>query len=165
MSTKMSTKKSSDHPTYAVMISSAISTLKDRTGSSRQAISKFVCANYKVDADKAALHLRRALKKGVEDGVFKTARESGKGAGSYKLVVKKKMPAVKKTKPSTKKSKAGAGKKMTVKKPVVAKKSKAVKKSGTSKKTKATNVIIPGKKSVTKKPKVGKKSEKASKKA
>ena len=159
----MSTKKSSDHPTYAEMISSAISTLKDRTGSSRQAISKFVCANYKVDADKAAAHLRRALKKGVEDGVFKTARESGKGAGSYKLVVKKKMPAVKKTKPSTKKSKAGAGKKMTVKKPVLAKKSKAVKKSGTSKKTKATNVIIPGKKSVTKKPKVGKKSEKASK--
>ena len=166
MSTKMSTKKSSDHPTYAEMISSAISTLKDRTGSSRQAISKFVCANYKVDADKAAAHLRRALKKGVEDGVFKTARESGKGAGSYKLVVKKKMPAaVKKSKPSTKKSGAGAGKKMTVKKPVVAKKSKAGKKSGTSKKTKATNVIIPGKKSVTKKPKVGKKSEKASKKA
>ena len=163
MSTKMSTKKSSAHPTYAEMISSAISTLKDRTGSSRQAISKFVCANYKVDADKAAAHLRRALKKGVEDGVFKTARESGKGAGSYKLVVKKKMPAVKKPKPSTKKSKAGAGKKMTVKKPVLAKKSKAVKKSGTSKKTKATNVIIPGKKSVTKKPKVGKKSEKASK--
>ena len=166
MSTKMSTKKSSDHPTYAEMISSAISNLKDRTGSSRQAISKFVCANYKVDADKAAAHLRRALKKGVEDGVFKTARESGKGAGSYKLVVKKKKPAAaKKAKPSTKKSGAGAGKKMTVKKPVVAKKSKAGKKSGTSKKTKATNVIIPGKKSVTKKPKVGKKSEKASKKA
>ena len=164
MSTKMSTKKSSDHPTYAEMISSAISTLKDRTGSSRQAIAKFVCANYKVDADKAAAHLRRALKKGVEDGVFKTARESGKGAGSYKLVVKKK------AKPSTKKSevvagkkskssiKSGAGgaKKKPVKKLVAAKKSKAGKKSGTSKKTKATNVIIPGKKSVTKKPKVGK---------
>ena len=95
----MSTKKSSDHPTYAEMISAAILSLKDRTGSSRQAIAKFVCANYEVDADKAALHLRRALKKGVEDGVFKTARKSGKGAGSYKLVVKKK--AAKKPKPST----------------------------------------------------------------
>ena len=170
MSTKMSTKKSSDHPTYAEMISSAISTLKDRTGSSRQAIAKFVCANYQVDADKAALHLRRALKKGVEDGVFKTARESGKGAGSYKLVVKKKekkSAAVKKAKPSTsiKKTGAGAAKKKPVKKAVTAKKPKAVKKSGTGKKTKATNVIIPGKKSVTKKPKVGKKSEKASTKA
>ena len=171
MSTKMSTKKSSDHPTYAEMISSAISTLKDRTGSSRQAIAKFVCANYEVDADKAALHLRRALKKGVEDGVFKTARKSGKGAGSYKLVLvvkkKKKAAAVKKPKPSTstKKSGAGAAKKKPAKKSAAAKKSKTVKKSGTSKKTKATNVIIPGKKSVTKKPKVGKKSEKASTKA
>ena len=173
MSTKMSTKKSSDHPTYAVMISSAISTLKDRTGSSRQAITKFVCANYKVDADKAAPHLLRALKKGVQDGVFKMARQSGKGAGSYKLVLKKK-PTAKKAKPSTK-SEAGPGKKSkssnnksgagAAKKPVAAKKSKDENKSGTSKKTKATNVIIPGKKSVTKKPKVGKKSEKASKKA
>ena len=170
MSTKMSTKKSSAHPTYAEMISSAISTLKDRTGSSRQAIAKFVCANYEVDADKAALHLRRALKKGVEDGVFKTARKSGKGAGSYKLVLvvkKKKAAAVKKPKlsTSTKKSGAGAAKKKPAKKSAAAKKSKTVKKSGTSKKTKATNVIIPGKKSVTKKPKVGKKSEKASTKA
>ena len=143
----MSTKKSSDHPTYAEMISSAILTLKDRSGSSRQAIAKFVCANYKVDADKAAPHLRRALKKGVEDGVFKTTRESGKGAGSYKLVVKKKKPAAKKAKPSTKKSGFGAAKKKTVKKPIAAKKAKT------------------GKKSVTKKPKVGKKSEKAFKKA
>ena len=170
MSTKMSTKKSSAHPTYAEMISSAISTLKDRTGSSRQAIAKFVCANYEVDADKAALHLRRALKKGVEDGVFKTARKSGKGAGSYKLVLvvkkKKKAAAVKKPKPSTSTKKSGAGAaKKPAKKSAAAKKSKTVKKSGTSKKTKATNVIIPGKKSVTKKPKVGKKSEKASTKA
>ena len=162
----MSTKKSSAHPTYAEMISSAISTLKDRTGSSRQAIAKFVCANYEVDADKAALHLRRALKKGVEDGVFKTVRKSGKGAGSYKLVAKKKAAAVKKPKPSTSTKKSGAGAaKKPAKKSAAAKKSKTVKKSGTSKKTKATNVIIPGKKSVTKKPKVGKKSEKASTKA
>ena len=144
----MSTKKSSDHPTYAQMISAAILTLKDRTGSSRQAIAKYVCANYKVDADKAAVHLRKALKKGVEDGVFKKAKESGKGAGSYKLVekAKKKKSAAKKVKPSTKKSGVGAAKKKAVKK------------------TKAAKVIIPGKKSVIKKPKVGKKSEKTSKK-
>ena len=158
----MSTKKSSDHPTYAQMISAAILTLKDRTGSSRQAIAKYVCANYKVDADKAAVHLRRALKKGVEEGVFKKAKESGKGAGSYKLVekAKKKKSAAKKAKPSTKKSgaAAGAAKKKAVKKPVAAKKSKAGKKS------KAAKVIVPGKKSVIKKPKVGKKSEKTSKK-
>ena len=98
----MSTKKSSDHPTYAKMISSAILTLKDKTGSSRQAIAKFVCANYKVDAAKAAAPLNRALKKGVEDGVLKMAKQSGKGAGSYKLVVKakKKKPAANGAKPS-----------------------------------------------------------------
>ena len=150
---KKSTKKSSDHPTYAVMISSAISTLKDRTGSSRQAITKFVCANYKVDADKAAPHLLRALKKGVQDGVFKMARQSGKGAGSYKLVVKKK-PTAKKAKSSTK-SEAVAGKKT---KP-------SNNKSGAAKKSEAGKKSKVGLKSVTKKPKVGKKSEKASKKA
>ena len=157
----MSTKKSSNHPTYAEMISAAILSLKDRTGSSRQAIAKYVCANYQVDADKAAFHLRRALKKGLEDGVFKTARQSGKGAGSFKLVEKKKKPAVKKAKPSSKKSAVDAAKKAkssAKKKPAVkavaAKKSKAGKKSGTSKA-----------KSVSKKPKVGKKPVKASKKA
>ena len=157
----MSTKKSSDHPTYAKMISSAILTLKDKTGSSRQAIAKFVCANYKVDAAKAAAPLNRALKKGVEDGVLKMAKQSGKGAGSYKLVVKatKKKPAAKRANPG-----AGAARKKAVKKPATAKKSKAGKKSGTSKKTKAAKAIIPGKKSVIKKPKVGKKSVKASKK-
>ena len=163
----MSTKKSSDHPTYAEMISAAILSLKDRTGSSRQAIAKYVCANYQVDADKAAFHLRRALKKGLEDGVFKTARQSGKGAGSFKLIEKKKKkPTAKKAKPSTKKSAVKKAKpstkksavkkaKPSVKKPAVAaKKAKAVKKPGTSKA-----------KSVSKKPKVGKKSVKASKKA
>ena len=154
----MSTKKSSNHPTYAEMISAAILSLKDRTGSSRQAIAKYVCANYQVDADKAAFHLRRALKKGLEDGVFKTARQSGKGAGSFRLVEKKK-PAVKK--PSSKKSAVDAAKKAkssAKKKPAVkavaAKKSKAGKKSGTSKA-----------KSVSKKSKVGKKPAKASNKA
>ena len=168
----MSTKKSSDHPTYAEMISAAILSLKDRTGSSRQAIAKYVCANYKVDADKAALHLRKALKKGLEDGVFKTARQSGKGAGSFKLIEKKKKPtakkaktstkksAVKKGKPSSKKSGVGAAKKPAVKKAKPSAKKPAV----TAKKVKATNVIIPGKKSVSQKPKVGKKAEKASKK-
>merc|ERR1712115_311136 len=41
------------HPKYSVMIAAAITSLKDRTGSSRQAILKYICANYKVDAAKA----------------------------------------------------------------------------------------------------------------
>ena len=81
-------KKPAEHPTYAVMIAAAIAGLKDRTGSSRQAILKYICANYKVDAAKATVHLRLALKSGVAKGSLKMAKESGKGAGSYKLAGK-----------------------------------------------------------------------------
>merc|ERR1719288_62629 len=68
------------------MIAAAITALKDRTGSSRQAILKYVCANYKVDAAKAGQHLRLALKAGIKKGSLKMAKESGKGAGKFKLV-------------------------------------------------------------------------------
>merc|ERR1712024_427418 len=73
------------HPKYSVMIAAAAA-LKDRTGSSRQAILKYVCANYKVDAAKAGQHLRMALKAGIKKGSLKMAKESGKGAGKFKLV-------------------------------------------------------------------------------
>merc|ERR1712154_511310 len=56
------------HPKYSVMIAAAITSLKDRTGSSRQAILKYICANYKVDAAKAAVQVRLALKRGVAKG-------------------------------------------------------------------------------------------------
>merc|ERR1712038_44073 len=53
------------HPKYSVMIAAAITALKSRTGSSRQAIIKYIVANYKVDAAKAAVQVRLALKRGV----------------------------------------------------------------------------------------------------
>merc|ERR1712244_96840 len=87
------------HPKYSVMIAAAITALKDRTGSSRQAILKYICANYKVDAAKAGVHLRLALKSGIKKGSLKMAKESGKGAGCFKLAEKpkaaKKKPAAK----------------------------------------------------------------------
>merc|ERR1719286_71244 len=99
------------------MIAAAITSLKDRTGSSRQAILKYICANYKVDAAKAAVQVRLALKRGVAKGALKMARASGKGAGSYKLVkVEKPKKAKKAKKPKAKKPKA--------KKPKAAKKAK-----------------------------------------
>merc|ERR1712178_158326 len=83
------------HPKYSVMIAAAITALKDRTGSSRQAILKYICANYKVDAAKAAVQVRLALKRGV-----------AKGAGSYKVVKAEKPKKVKKAKkPKAKKPK------------------------------------------------------------
>merc|ERR1711893_66801 len=94
------------HPKYSVMIAAAIGALKDRTGSSRQAILKYVCANYKVDAAKAGQHLRMALKAGIKKGSLKMAKESGKGAGKFKLVKveKPKKKAAPKKKPAAKKA-------------------------------------------------------------
>merc|ERR1711942_154043 len=101
------------HPKYSVMIAAAITSLKDRTGSSRQAILKYICANYKVDAAKAAVQIRLALKRGVAKGALKMARASGKGAGSYKVVKAEKKPAAKKAAKKPKK----AAKKPAAKKP------------------------------------------------
>ena len=95
-------KKPAAHPKFSAMIAAAIAALKEKTGSSRQAILKYICANYKVDAAKAAVHLRLALKRGVAAGALKMAKASGKGAGKYKLGEKAK--AVKK--PKAKKPKA-----------------------------------------------------------
>merc|ERR1712053_71997 len=109
------------HPKYSVMIAAAITALKDRTGSSRQAILKYICANYKVDAAKAAVQVRIALKRGVAKGALKMARASGKGAGSYKVVKAKKPKKAKKVakKPAAKKAKKP---KKAAKKPAAKKK-------------------------------------------
>merc|ERR1712197_221460 len=117
------------HPKYSVMIAAAIAALKDRTGSSRQAILKYVCANYKVDAAKAGQHLRMALKAGIKKGSLKMAKESGKGAGKFKLVKveKPKKKAAPKKKPSAKKAKKPAAKKPKAAKKPAAKKPAAKK--------------------------------------
>merc|ERR1712031_27967 len=127
------------HPKYSVMIAAAITSLKDRTGSSRQAILKYICANYKVDAAKAAVQIRLALKRGVAKGALKMARASGKGAGSYKLVkVEKPKKAKKAKKPKAKKPKAkkpkAAAKKPAAKKPAAKKAAKKPAKKAAPKK-------------------------------
>merc|ERR1712135_70365 len=115
------------HPKYSVMIAAAITALKDRTGSSRQAILKYICANYKVDAAKAAVQVRIALKRGVAKGALKMARASGKGAGFYKVVKVKKAKKPKAKKPKkVKKAMKPASKK--AKKPKKAAKKPAAKK-------------------------------------
>merc|ERR1711935_1175816 len=84
----------------------AITALKSRTGSSRQAILKYVVANYKVEAAKASAQVRLALKRGVVKGTLKSAKATGKGAGSFKVVKVEKPKKVKKVKkPKAKKPK------------------------------------------------------------
>merc|ERR1711970_393505 len=52
------------HPPYAVMIAAAIKALKERGGSSRKAILKYIVANYKVaDAAKAQVRVKLAVRK------------------------------------------------------------------------------------------------------
>merc|ERR1711863_52191 len=85
------------HPPYASMITAAIKALGDKKGSSRQAILKYVVANNKVDAAKAAVRVRLALKKMIAAKKVVAAAAAGKkGAGSFKLPAKE--PKAKKPK-------------------------------------------------------------------
>merc|ERR1712018_76896 len=141
------------HPKYSVMIAAAITSLKDRTGSSRRAILKYICANYKVDAAKAAVQVRLALKRGVAKGALKMARASGKGAGSYKVVKAEKPKKVKKAKKpkakKPKKVKKPAAKK--AKKPKKAAKKPAAKKAAKKPAAKKPAAKKPAKKAAPKK--------------
>ena len=115
------------HPPYAAMIKAAVKALADKKGSSRQAILKYICANYKVDAVKAATQVRMALKRGLASGALKNAKATGKGAGSFKLaekpkVVKAKKPKAKK--PAAKKAAKKPAAKKAAKKPAAKKAAK-----------------------------------------
>ena len=98
-------KKPADHPPYSEMIKAAIVALKERGGSSRQAIEKYIKANYKVG--EVGPHLKTALKRGVAGG--KLVHTKGVGAsGSFKVPKEEKKapkkPAKKPKKPAAKKA-------------------------------------------------------------
>lgn len=162
---KSAPKKPAEHPKYIDMISAAISALKERNGSSRQAILKYISSNFKV-GESANVHLKVALKKGVASGVL--AQPKGVGAsGSFKLVKKaaepKKKPAAPKKKPAAKKpatKKAAPKKKPAAKKTTTPKKTKKpAKKASSAKKSAAKK---PAKKPATKKPAAKKAAKKSS---
>ena len=113
--TRKPVKKVADHPTYLEMIITSIAALKERKGSSRQAILKHIVANYKVK-DNASTHVKQALKRGVASGALKQVKGTG-ASGSFKLADKigKKKAAAKK--PAAKKAKNPAAKKPVAKKP------------------------------------------------
>merc|ERR1712037_555386 len=115
------------HPPFATMIATAIKALKERNGSSRQAILKYIVANNKIaDAAKAQVHVRVALKKMIAAKKVVAGGAAGKkGAGSFKLPVAPK--AEKKPKAAKKPAAKKAAKKPAAKKPA-AKKPKAAKK-------------------------------------
>ena len=148
-------KVGSLHPKYNEMVVSAIKALKERTGSSRADILKYINANYKVGTEdkKINSHLKVCLRNGVSTGLLKQVKGTG-ASGSFKIgnepkpekkVVKKpeaeKKPVAKKAaakkvakKTTTKKAPAKAkkvaspkkAKKSAAKKPVVKKVAKKV---------------------------------------
>ncbi|RVE41303.1 hypothetical protein evm_014047, partial [Chilo suppressalis] len=72
------------HPKTSEMVNNAIKELKERSGSSLQAIKKYIAARYSVDAEKLAPFIRKYLKSAVESGTL--IQTKGKGAsGSFKL--------------------------------------------------------------------------------
>ena len=161
---KKATPKPAEHPKYSEMIEAAVVALKERSGSSRQAIVKYVAANYKV-SDNAAVHIKQALKRGVASGALVQVKGTG-ASGSFKVAKKEapKKPAAKK--PAAKKpaAKKPAAKKAAAKKSP-AKKKPAAKKAKTPKKKVKTPKKAAAKKPAAKKPAAKKAAKKTPKKA
>lgn len=134
-------KAKPSHPPTSEMVNTAIKTLKERGGSSLQAIKKYIAANYKVDVEKLAPFIKKYLKSAVTAGTL--IQTKGKGAnGSFKLSAAKKAekPAKKAKKPVAKKEKKAkkpAAKKTPKKAAKKPKAPKKEKKAKTPKKPKA----------------------------
>lgn len=162
-------KKPADHPPYLDMIKAAIVALKERGGSSRQAIEKYIKANYKVG--EVGSHLKMALKRGAASGKllhtkgvgasgsFKVPKEEKKKPAKPKKPVAKKKPAAKPKKPAAKKAakkpKKPAAKKPAAKKPAAKKpaaKKPAAKKPAAKKPAAKKAAKKPAKKPAAKKP-------------
>ena len=145
------------HPKYSEMITAAITATKERGGTSRQKILKYIGANYKV-SDGFEAHARLALKRMVTAGTLVQTKGTG-ASGSFKLAkkqaepAKKKKPAAKK-KPTTPKKAGEAKKKPAAKKPAAAKKKTTTKKDNKPKTAKKPAAKKPAaKKPAAKKPK------------
>lgn len=124
------------HPKTSDMVNAAITNLKERGGSSLQAIKKYVGATYKVDVEKLSPFIKKYLKSAVASGAL--VQTKGKGAsGSFKLSTssgksEKKAEGKKKRKPASPKKAASKPKKASP-----AKKSKPAAKTAKPKKKSA----------------------------
>ena len=151
-----------EHPKYADMIKAALVNLKDRKGTSRQAISKYIKENYKLGSN-CDSQLKLALKRATAAGII--AHVKGIGAsGSFKLVKKDAAPA-KKKKAAAPKSPKKPKTKTAARKPKSSPKKKPAAKKSTPKKAaaKKSPAKKAAKKSTTKKSPAKKAASKAKK--
>ena len=152
-------KAPATHPSCIDMIVAAIGNLKEKNGSSTQAIKKYIAANYNVDMEKLATHIRKALVTGVEKG--KLVQTKGKGAaGSFKLNASAQKADAKKAKEAAKKKaqkekeaakKKAQKEKAAAKKKAQKEKAKKKKPAGDKKKKASTKKADKPKKKATKK--------------
>jgi len=119
-------KKPANHPKYSDMIKAALTALKERGGSSRQAILKYIAKNYNVGHDEKVInqHLKMSLRAGVKNGSLKPSKGTG-ASGSVRLGESAKKSPAKAKKPKAVKPKKA-------KKPAGEKKAKTAKKSAKS---------------------------------
>jgi len=105
-------KSAGNHPKYSEMVQQALSTLKERGGSSRQAILKYIVKNFQVGNDEAVVnqHLKVALKNGVKNDSLKQSKGTG-ATGSFRIGEKKTEKKVAPKKKAAAPKKAAAAKK------------------------------------------------------
>lgn len=158
-------KQAVNHPKYSEMVHQALTSLKERGGSSRQAVLKYIMKNFNVGKDENVVntHLKMALRAGVKNAMLKQSKGSG-ATGSFRLgeEAKKKPKAPASTK-AAKKVKAPPAAKIrkTTKstagdKSVKSPKKKMTKKATTKSVTKSTSKPKVEKKVAAKKPKMDK---------
>lgn len=143
------------HPKVSEMVNSAIKDLKERSGSSLQAIKKYIAQNYKVDAEKLAPFIRKYLKTAVVDGGL--IQTKGKGAsGSFRMSnsatggAAKASTKAKKSTAKPKSAKSASTPKKAAKPKKTPQKSKKPKKASPVKKTKPVAKTAPKKAKPTK---------------
>ncbi|XP_036356982.1 histone H1-delta-like [Octopus sinensis] len=155
---KAKARTTKSHPKYKEMIAEAITALHERTGSSRQAIIKYIKANFNLGGgDKViANNVKQSLKMRISSGDIVQTKGVG-ASGSFKLVAAGKSKA-KATKSKTKKAK--------VKKPAAKTVKKTPKKSPKPKKTVKAKKVVKAKKPAKKtaKPKKAPAKKKVAKK-
>lgn len=152
--------KTASHPTYAEMVNKAVAGLKEKGGSSKAAILKYILVNYKVgdNIKQINAHLRLAINRGVKSGALKQVKGHGAN-GSFRLGEKAaKAPAKAKAPPKPKPAGAAKPKKPAAAKPKKASPAKKAatkaspkKKAATPKKAKASPAKKPAAKKSPKK--------------
>jgi histone H1/5 len=136
-------KATASHASYRDMIKDAILNLKERNGSSRQSIKKYVLANNKITVTSQAAfdsQFNKAIKAGAEKGEFTQPKGP---SGPVKLAKKEPAKPAAKPAPAKKSTTKPAPKKTAVKK--TEKPKTATKKAPTKKTTAKANTAKPRK--------------------